>query len=98
VWKWPVVKGKHIEMKPRMSNFYLSASGREKKTNKTIYNKHQNAIDMQDYQAVILCVAYKINCKFMYYLCLTWVVNANSLKTKHRSYYRNMFLAATLVG
>jgi len=53
---------------------------------------------MQDYQVVILCVAYKINCKFMYYLCLTWVVNANSLKTKHCSYYRNMFLAATFVG
>jgi len=34
---------------------YSSASDREKKTKKnkkTTYNKHQNTIDMQDYQAV----------------------------------------------
>jgi len=33
----------------------------EKKQTKIIYNKHQNTIDMQDYQAY---VAYKINCKY----------------------------------
>jgi len=30
---------------------YLSASDRERE-NKKMYNKHQNTIDMQDYQAV----------------------------------------------
>jgi len=31
---------------------YSSAIEREKKNKKTKYNKHQNTIDMQDYQAV----------------------------------------------
>jgi len=46
----------------KYEQLYSSASGREKKQTKTIYNKHQNTIDMQDYKAVT-CVAYKINCK-----------------------------------
>jgi len=28
---------------------------------------------------------------FTYYLCLTWTVNANSLKTKQSGYWRNVF-------
>ena len=32
---------------------YSSASDREKNEQKTIYNKHQNTIDMQDYQAYV---------------------------------------------
>jgi len=34
----------------------------------------------------------------VYCLFLTWMVNANSLKAKHYSYYRDMSLAATFVA
>jgi len=54
VLKWPVVKDKHIRIKPRIYVLFI--------------------------------------------LCYTWTVNANSLKTKHYSYKKNMFLAATMVG
>jgi len=30
---------------------YSSASDREKRKQKAVYNKHQNTVDMQDYQA-----------------------------------------------
>jgi len=36
----------------RFEQLYSSPSDREKKQTKTIYNRHQNTIDMQDYQAV----------------------------------------------
>ena len=45
-----------------MSNYIHLRVVEKKKQTKTIYNKHQNTIDMQDYKAVT-CVAYKINCK-----------------------------------
>jgi len=44
----------------RIEQLYSPASDREINKQKTVYNKHQNAIDMQDYQAY---VAYKINRK-----------------------------------
>jgi len=54
MWKWPVVKYKHIKIKPR------------------------------------ICV--------LFILCLTWTVDANSLKQNILVIKRNMFfLAASLV-
>ena len=54
MWKWPVVKYKHIETKPR------------------------------------ICI--------VFILCLTWTVNANSLKQNIIVIKNMFFLAATLVG
>jgi len=49
-------------MRPRHGHFeqlYSSPSDRKKQTNKKLYNKHQNTIDMLGYQAVthiITCI------------------------------------------
>jgi len=43
-----------------LSKFIHQRVIEKKNKRKIIYNKHQNTIDMQDYQA---CVAYQINCK-----------------------------------
>jgi len=45
---------------PVSSNFIHQRMIEKKKQTEIIYNKHQNRIDMQDYQAY---VAYKINSK-----------------------------------
>jgi len=40
-------------MEPKMSNFiHQRVRKKKKQTKKTIYNKHQNTIDVQDNQAV----------------------------------------------
>jgi len=55
----PQLKQSRLDAKTAFSSslgnneqLYSSASDGEKNKQKTIYNKHQNAIDMQDYQAV----------------------------------------------
>ena len=51
----PQVKASRINTvcQKHYEQLYSSASDREKKqTKKTMYNKHRNTIDMEDYQAV----------------------------------------------